>query len=368
MRILYFAHDINDAAIARRVRMLQIGGAEVKLIGFHRGPMKSDMIEGATAIALGETFDQQLVYRAIQVANNALTAMRWRKLIGWSNVLLARNLEMTVLAHAARLWAGKSIPLMYEYLDIHPLSIQLPILRSVDRYILRRCNALIIPSSSFLGEFFEPLDGNRLPPVILAENKRVLPDGVQRPALDATPRTPPWRIGWCGILRNRLTFDLALALAKRTEGLIEFHLHGRPSIELQNPIAQLPLPNMRFYGSYAQADLDRLYRDCDFIWAIDRPIPKIVAWNLPNRLYEGGYYNIPTIALEDTAPAIWLRTRNAGVLVKDRLEDIERFFVNLSTAQYQQLRDSAAAIPTSDFVWSAEDCCKFTSQLIEAAE
>ena len=36
MRITYFAQDLSDPAVTRRVRMLRAAGGQVKLLGFRR--------------------------------------------------------------------------------------------------------------------------------------------------------------------------------------------------------------------------------------------------------------------------------------------------------------------------------------------
>jgi len=368
MRILYFAHDLNDTAIARRVRMLHMGGAEVKLIGFHRGLIPAPEIEGVVPVVLGRTYDDRLRQRAIQVVRRTLDAGRWRKLIRWADVLLARNLEMSVIANAARNWVRTSTPLIYECLDIHRLSAAQGLvpnaLREIERFILRRSKALIVSSPSFLDQFFSTL-GITLPEVILAENKRVFPQCGERPKALLTPRMAPWRIGWFANLRCTTSFDEMVEMATRHPSLVEFVLRGRPTDEIQARIDQhLPLANMRFEGPYSQPDLGSMYRDCAFTWGIERYAKRAATadWVLGNRLYEGGFYNVPTIALAGTASADWLKSRNTGVLVNS-CADFETWLVTLTSQHYAALQASAAAIPTSDLIWTPDDCRAFTRRL-----
>jgi succinoglycan biosynthesis protein ExoL len=372
MRILYFAHDLNDTAVARRVRMLHIGGAEVKLLGFYRSLAPARDVEGVTPVDLGQTFDGKLGHRTLQVMRRSLEAARWRHLIRWADILLARNLEMTVISNAARRWARTSVPLVYECLDIHTLSAAdgaVPnFLRNLERYILGRSRALIVSSPKYIDEFFVRL-GITLPELILAENKRVLTAEVGRPKPSFALRHPPWKVGWFGNLRCKVSFDMLIQLAQRHPGLVEFILRGRPTDELQRKIDQhLPLRNMRFEGRYDQSELASMYNQCDFTWVIERNPNRGKAgdWVLANRLYEGGFYNVPAIALAGTASADWLRSRNAGVPISS-MEEMDRFFVNLTTEQYLCLKEAAVAIPTSDFVWSANDCRGFTSRLARTA-
>ena len=61
-----------------------------------------------------------------------------------------------------------------------------------------------------------------------------------------------------------------------------------------------------------------------------------------------------------------LSARDTGFLPSSR-EDIDRFLVNLTGDQYRALQRTAVAIPTSDLVWSAEDCRDFTARLARVA-
>ena len=91
-RILYLVHNLNDAAVERRVRMLQAGDADLALAGFWRGKAPSPVVDGASAIGLGETRDASLIQRAWMVARHVANPSAMRA-AAEADVLLARNLE-----------------------------------------------------------------------------------------------------------------------------------------------------------------------------------------------------------------------------------------------------------------------------------
>src|SRR6188472_2158619 len=66
LRIAYFVHDLTDPAVARRIRMLQAGGADIGLLGFRRGETLA-RIEGVEPVDLGRTYDSRLIQRALKV-------------------------------------------------------------------------------------------------------------------------------------------------------------------------------------------------------------------------------------------------------------------------------------------------------------
>ena len=268
MRVTYFANDLSDAAVARRVRMLRIGGADVKLLGFRRSASPVYEVEGIAAVDLGRTFDGRLGARCVQVLRRSLEAVKWRDMVSWADVVLARNLEMVTIAEAARVWAGSNVRLAYECLDIHTAlfgnGLSSKLLRSLERRALNRSAALIVSSHGFLTNYFERL-GVDLPNVILAENTRVLSEtATERPRFTFNGERPPWRIGWFGKLRCVESFQMLMGLAQRHPGLVDVELRGRPTQELQSQITEhLPLANMRFGGSYAENDLASVYGTCD---------------------------------------------------------------------------------------------------------
>jgi succinoglycan biosynthesis protein ExoL len=106
MQVTYFANDLADMAVARRVHMLQVGGASVTLIGFRRTEQSVHQVAGANAIDLGQTFDARFLDRTGKILRRSLQDRRWKDLIERSNFLLARNLEMGVLADFARISAS----------------------------------------------------------------------------------------------------------------------------------------------------------------------------------------------------------------------------------------------------------------------
>ncbi|MDZ4319308.1 MAG: glycosyl transferase family 1, partial [Phenylobacterium sp.] len=64
MKLAYFVHDVHDAAVARRVDMLQRGGAQVTVLGFRRSDTPLTQILGAPVFDLGRSFDAKLAHRA----------------------------------------------------------------------------------------------------------------------------------------------------------------------------------------------------------------------------------------------------------------------------------------------------------------
>ena len=195
LRVAYFVHNLADAAVARRIAMLDAGGAEVTVAGFCRDEAAPATVAGAPAVALGRTHDAALKQRAGQVVRNLVQPGTMVDAARGADVIVARNLEMLALARMAQRRAG--IPrLVYESLDIHRSllgsGVASRMLRAVERRLMRRADLLITSSPAFREHYFEPVQHLAMP-TLLVENKllRLAGDAApDHPRTPGPPRTP----------------------------------------------------------------------------------------------------------------------------------------------------------------------------------
>ena len=373
MRVAYFVHDLSDAAVARRVRMLRRGGAEVVVLGFRRTANAPDEVAGAPAVDLGRTFDGRLKQRAAGVVRQVLGAPALRAHVKDADVVMARSLESLAIASTARALHRPASRLVYECLDIHRLMLSqgLPgrALRALERALLRRSDLLVLSSEAFRRAYFEPLQGVgrtlRLP-VFLAENK--LLDFGAAPAGSLEPRAPgpPWRIGWFGMLRCRKSFDLLRGLAAALPGKVEVVISGRPSdrefADFAGEAARAP--GVTFTGAYGPADLERMYREVHFAWAIDYFEEGANSqWLLPNRIYESGRYGAVPIALRGVETGGWLADRGLGLLVDDPSSELGPLLSALDETAYRALEERSRRAPLNWFTAGDQDCHELVQAL-----
>ena len=139
VKIAYFVHDVNDAAVARRVAMLQASGGEPVLIGFRRRDDITEQVGGAPVVDLGKTRDAQMSQRALAVLWALVAPGKILAASAGAEVVIGRNLESLALAARVRRAAPKAA-LVYECLDIHRLMLrQDGIGRAPFRRSRRRC-------------------------------------------------------------------------------------------------------------------------------------------------------------------------------------------------------------------------------------
>lgn len=374
MRIAYLVHNLADPAVAKRVRMLAAGDVELRLFGFHRDAPVAQ-IEGIDVVDLGQTYDADFMQRCAMVARRGVDLRGWGEPLRGCDVIVARNLEMLVLAAAARRRLAPRASLVFECLDVHRLLLSDglvgAILRALERRLLQQVDLVIVSSPAFLHEYFMARQRVGDLPALLVENKFVAPSAqeIEPPPLRTIAAGPPWHIGWFGMIRCRKSLDVLCAVAARRPDLLRVTIRGRPSYtEFQDFDAQIArTPGVTFAGAYRPEQLASFYRGVHFNWAIDYFEEGANSrWLLPNRIYEGGAYRAVPIALPGTETAHWLERRGLGVVL-DPVEALESFLVGLTAEGYAVLQARSEAAPIGDFVADDRDSQRLLGALARAA-
>jgi hypothetical protein len=367
MKLAYFVHNLNDPAVARRLRMLALGGCtDVVLFGFRRGERPVTSVAGVEAIDLGRTIDGGFPQRIRSILSAALRMGRYRDRLAGVDVLMGRNLEGLLLAAVARRQLSAPARLAYECLDVHRLLLGgrlAGVLRAAERRLLAGVDVLVISSPEYETSYFARHYG-ALPQVVLIENKVLdtdLPQAVLTARRPMPAMGPPWRIGWYGSLRCRESLHMLSRLSERLGGMVEVVIRGMPSaLELPDfdEVVEASA-HMRFGGPYDRSrDLPDLYGDVHFAWSIDRfEQGGNGEWALANRLYEGGVFGAVMIAERDVAMGRWLAARGTGVLCEEPVEDwLADFFTTLDAPAYERLAASSRSVPPTNHVADAAEC------------
>lgn len=362
--IAYLVHDLGDAAVARRVAMLQAGGAGVTVAGFRRGDIAPATIAGAAVIDLGQTSDGRLGQRALAVARTLIESAALKAGIAKADVLMARNLEMLVLA--SRLRGDRR--LVYECLDIHRSllgsGVAARAIQRVERGLLGGVDLVITSSNRFADDYFR-LRRRVKAPVLLVENKVLtMPEVVppQRIAAD-----PPWVIGWFGMLRCRRSLEILTALVQQGQGRIKVVLAGVPAVrELGDLEAHVAgVPGMAFLGRYAAADLAALYGAVHFAWAIDYFEAGLnSAWLLPNRLYEALAHGAVPIALASVETGHWLARNHVGLTIGDGDGDAAELLATMTTQRLLACRNAVDALPPAAVISNSAEMHRLVDAIV----
>lgn len=365
--LAYFVHDLADAAVLRRVRMLHAGGMRVTVIGFRRQQEPVTDIDGAPAIDLGMTRDGKFVHRIVAVVRTLIDFGAVRQAVEAADVVMARNLEMLVLGIRARHGRG----LTYECLDIHRLllgkGIATRVISAVERWALARVGLIITSSNRFADDYFRQRRGVA-GPILLVENK-VLALADTRPEIASPPMPagPPWVIGWFGMLRCRRSFAELSRIAAESGGAIKVLIAGIASeqefTDFDGMVAAAP--GLEFVGRYTAADLPALYGRVHFAWAIDYFEEGLnSAWLLPNRLYEAMAHGVVPVALNMVETGNWLKRNGVGITLDNAAVALPSIIAGTDAAGLARLRAQVAAVPERLLLTTQDDCAEMVDAIL----
>ncbi len=285
---------------------------------------------------------------------------RHRRTWQTASLLYARSLDLAVLTLIGKQLTRCTAPLVYEILDIHPAltrqGLRSRLLRWLERRVLRRCRLLVVSSPAFIENYFRPrqrfsgqsfLLENKWPQAQMARLPTKLPCELD----DLGPR---WTIGWFGNIRCPESLHILTEVADRLSDRVTIYLRGCVTLigkeTLMNAIRHRQ--NMIFEGEYlAPDDLPDIYSRVHFNWCIDLCDGDNSRWLLPNRLYEGGYFGIPALAVSDHETGRVVRQRHLGVSLDNPLtESLCDMLLKMSCDQYVQMRYGIESLPKSQFV------------------
>jgi hypothetical protein len=367
MKIGYIVHDLNDPSVERRCAMLERGGAQVVLAGFHRGEDVNAKAVARKPFLLGRTYDAAMAKRATQTVSALAKPGKLRAHFAGCQTIMARNLEQ--LAVAFSVLQGR--PLIYECLDIHRMLVSnaLParMVQRVEARLLKRVDLLLTSSPAFSREHFNkrPLTA----PTYLIENKLVVDQVPDAHPAQLKPDLP-LRIGWFGMLRCRSTFEVLSELVARSEGRIEVMISGKPSPAELPTLAEdvSAIPSMSYTGPYTYADLPALYGQCHFAWAVDWfEVGLNSQWLLPNRLYEALAHGAVPIVLDGTQMSEWAESHHVGLRVGSA-EDAMNTLLNMDADDISRHQSRVQNVTLRDVMADDEDCRALVAAIASAGQ
>lgn len=359
-QLVYFCPEVTDASTLKRVQQFIDHGFDVTVFGFHRARYNTDYRPAWPHVPLGTTVDGRYWHRLRALLGAIPAILRSRKKFTAASHFYARNIDQLLLALLAKLIAGTRAPVVYEVLDIPAILMKrgpvTALLRAIERLCLRRVRLLVVSSPAFHRDYFMAVQkyGG---PWFLLENK--LHASIARFGR-AAPRTAarggkPWVVGYFGLIRGEDTFALMTRLAERLQGRIEFRFRGVLTTVGRDGFdaALKRLPNMSYGGAYVpHEDLEALYREVDFAWALDlEHTDHNSRWLLPCRFYEAGYFGVPCLAVRGFEVGALLERHGIGFTFGAPLEEeLFGFFEALTTSDYERTRRRLGTMPASIFV------------------
>lgn len=316
--ILFFAPDLSETAQLRRIRSFAQAGHSVRSVSMRKTVVQVDWPD----LDLGQIANEQLG-RRLRLALRGLGKLwAYRRQVAQADLIIARNIDMVMLALAARLMCGRRVPVVYECLDIHGIFTgtgrKSRVARWVERFALARVALLVVSSPGFIAHYFGPVQGfgSRW---LLLENKLWFPGAaLPRPKAEVH-RKGPLVLGWVGAIRCQPSLDLLCAVAGQMGDALRINvrgvIHDHALDDFQGRIAAHP--NIHYGGPYEYPDgLVAVYGDCDLVWAQDLWQRGANSdWLLPNRIYEASWFGCPSIAVAGTQTAAKIAADGLGFVI-----------------------------------------------------
>jgi succinoglycan biosynthesis protein ExoL len=313
-------------------------------------------------VDLGVTVDRNYLKRLPRLLAAAVKLARYRPALKRCQIFYARNIDMLLLAFLAKRLAGSQAALAYEVLDVQRIFLGdraiNKVMRWVERWLLARCDVLVVSSPDFVSQYFQPrqkFSGSWY----LLENKIFVPSATdgQLALRHRIHEGPPWVIGWFGTLRCVRSLEILSRIADALGDRVSIHIRGLPSHEdltgaaIEAACGQRD--NMLYGGPYASPrDLPAIYSKVHFAWCIDYLDAGLNSdWLLPNRLYEGGLMGALAIARNRTATARLVERRDLGWSFAEPLESTVADFVeHLDAAEYERKQRVLESMSRAQFI------------------
>lgn len=365
---VFFAPDISDVSTVKRAEAFIAHGYQLLVFGFRRDNYNRDFVPSWPYTPLGRTQDRRYGRRIAALLAAIPRVVVEHRALRKAAFYYARNIDQLLLALVARVIGRRPARVVYEVLDVQPAFVgtgwRARLLRRIERFALHRVDLLVVSSPGFLRHYFRPLQGYRKPWFLL-ENKlpanfsaitgAIRGSGGRR----AREHAYRWVIGYCGLIRGQETLDLILRLAERLQGLVLFKFRGIfTTVDRQAFVEAIAgLDNVVYEGDYVNPrDLEDIYSDLDFAWAIDLEHQAHNSrWLLPCRFYEAGYFGVPCLTVDGFEVGRMVSERQIGWNFSEPYEEeLVRFFLTLTDTEYDETRDRLLALPESDFVAGAD--------------
>jgi succinoglycan biosynthesis protein ExoL len=373
-KVIYFGLDCTDVNVVKRIRAFKEQSFETIGITFRRSRYNTDFVPEWDNIDLGTTEDARYFRRILSMLRAVWRIFRARDKLNNATFYYARNLDMAILAFLARDLSRQKTPVVYEVLDVLPPfvenSIKGKLIRFIERWILKQCHLLVTSSPGFIENYFEPIQKYRGNWFLLENRQYPL---LKLPDEEPQPEPPPsdsvgtqgdrWTIGYFGAVRCVKSWEIIKFIAQELPEKVKIYIRGIPIyLYLDGAFRKIPadefqkmvedFPNIRYGGPYQHPDdLADMYSQVDFTWCFDFSMEHNSNWCLPNRLYEGGYFEVPALAAKGFQVGKYIEELSIGWTFDAPYgKNMVQFFDQLTPEEYLRIKERYREIPKSQFV------------------
>lgn len=371
LKLSVFGSDAAEAAQVKRIDALLACGFEVQGFMMRRANMNETFEPFWDNLHLCDAENENTGKRIWAVATSILKVIRHRRLLRGTDVIVARNLDMLMVAAVAQaITPEKSPKLVYECLDINNLmtgnGVKGRVFRWLERRLLGRTSSLVVSAPDFITNYFEPYQDWRGRSVLI-ENKIWMrnPKVMPRPDAASVPDRPeidqdnPIVLGWIGTLRCQRSLDLLVAAAKALGPRIHIAMHGVVHHHAVKDFDSIVAAheNIGFHGPYDYPNgLEKIYQTCDVVWSQDMwQWGTNSTWLLPNRIYEASYFGCPSIAVAGTGTGNRTEDGLGWTIPEPTSDALVTHLNSLTSDSLTEMRRNILRRPDGEFLQSIDE-------------
>lgn len=370
-KLAVFGTDAAEAAQVRRMNSYLACGFDVQGFMMRRANMNADFEPFWNNLHLSDVDNENQLGRMWAVAKSIPRVIANRNLLRGTDIIVARNLDMLLIAAVAQRLAPAAKPrLIYECLDINNLmtgtGAKNRVFRWIERRLLARTDTLIVSAPAFIDRYFAPVQG-WTGKTALVENKIWVndPTALPRPTPDSVVARPavsadnPLVVGWIGTLRCQQSLDLLVAAAKALGPKVQIAMHGvvhyHAVPDFDATIAAHD--NLTFHGPYPYpTGLAQVYAACDVVWSQDMwQWGTNSTWLLPNRIYEASYFGCPSLAVAGTGTGDRVDQGLGWTIPEPTPEALIALLSGLTAEDVTAMRKAILSRPDQEFLQSADE-------------
>lgn len=377
LRVVYLGPDITDSATFRRCEAWHRLGVVVRSFTFERAAGTVDRATDWSHTPLGPMPYGLGPGRLKALARAFRTLDRNRDAFA-ADIVWARNLDLGLFALARRRAGTK---LVYEVLDIHPAltrgDVVGAIFRWLERRLLARVDLVVVSSPAFAEAYFRTRTPYRGPTFLLENKVCIKLDHFSEEVLAAVRHGPSdtgvLRIGVVGRLRCGRSLELLGAALDRCLRPLQIHVFGYPETHVEEAFAALRARGdaVVWHGRFAYPDdLPEVYGQLDLAWDVvfDELQPLNGRWLLPNRIYEGGLFAVPAIALAGTETGRWIDEVGGGWLLPEgNPDELVTLLDGLDRTALDRVRQHLTTVPRTRFIDGYADHAAALATLLPTA-
>lgn len=356
-RVLCILSVIGDTKDAKRIEILQSAGFVVSVAAFERKYYPS-RIPNCEIVTLGFVEDGKYLKRILTMLKASIIL---RNLATKNDLVYALSPDLGILAYYSMFGIKKHF--VIDVADIRDIQVSktifAKIFRKIEKFVVEKASLLVVTSEAFITNYYKGMLNAKLKDYFVIENKvdyKINRNFAKREFNDKI------RLGYFGVLRDKWTLELLIALAVSYNNKFEVVLAGINNIK-NIDLNYKDIENLKYLGPYnSPTDLPANYNNVDVIVVFYPEEGSTPEWFeakricRSNRFYEGIYFNKPLIAFSFSEDGRNINKYNIGLTIDnyDKKQSIEKINHYLTSENLEVWAQNQRQLPEDIYIFSNE--------------